>query len=159
MAVDLDDRDRDARILLAAPLARADLLAHFARQLVQRDEVAWDARAEAVVARRTLRLGELVVDDKPLPEIPAGAPRPPRSSKGCARSAPPRCRGTTTAATSRRAASSCARSDAPISAAWPDFSDGALHRDLAWLEPFLDGVTRRSHLDARAADRRRCARA
>ena len=30
VAVDLDDRERDARILLAAPLARADLLEHFA---------------------------------------------------------------------------------------------------------------------------------
>ena len=67
MALELDDRDRDARILLAAPLARADLLSEFETQLVQRDEVTWDARAEAVIARRTLRLDELVVDDKPLP--------------------------------------------------------------------------------------------
>ena len=29
---------------------------------------------------------------------------------------------------------------------WPDFSDAALMQDLAWLEPFLAGVTRRAHL-------------
>ena len=29
---------------------------------------------------------------------------------------------------------------------WPDFSQESLARDLAWLEPFLDGITRRSQL-------------
>src|SRR6185295_10287366 len=73
VAVDVDDRERDARILLAAPLAREDLLEHFAAQLVDREEVVWDARAEAVLARRTVRLGELVIDDKPLADIPPDA--------------------------------------------------------------------------------------
>ncbi len=73
VAVDVDDRDRDARILLAAPLAREDLLEHFAAQLVEREEVVWDARAEAVLARRTVRLGELVIEDKPLAQIPPEA--------------------------------------------------------------------------------------
>ena len=29
---------------------------------------------------------------------------------------------------------------------WPDFSESALLASFAWLEPFLAGVTRRSHL-------------
>jgi ATP-dependent helicase HrpB len=29
---------------------------------------------------------------------------------------------------------------------WPSFTKEALAQDLSWLEPFLDGVTRRSHL-------------
>src|SRR5262249_5734336 len=37
VAVDVDDRERDARILLAAPLAREDLLEHFAARLVERE--------------------------------------------------------------------------------------------------------------------------
>ena len=45
VAVDVDDRERDARILLAAPLAREDLIEHFAAQLVEREEVVWDARS------------------------------------------------------------------------------------------------------------------
>ena len=77
VAVDLDDRDREARILLAAPLERADLFAHFGDALVEREEVAWDARAEAVIARRVVRFGELVLDEKPVqdvsPEAAAGA--------------------------------------------------------------------------------------
>ncbi len=37
------------------------------------NEIVWDARTEAVVARRTVRFGELVLDEKPLAELPAGA--------------------------------------------------------------------------------------
>ena len=29
---------------------------------------------------------------------------------------------------------------------WPDFSNDALMRDLAWLEPFIAGCSRRAHL-------------
>src|SRR5205085_6797119 len=29
---------------------------------------------------------------------------------------------------------------------WPDFSEAALFADLSWLEPFLTGLTRRTHL-------------
>ena len=38
------------------------------------------------------------------------------------------------------------RASAGDSGDWPDFSDAALIRDLAWLEPFLVGVARRAHL-------------
>ena len=51
-----------------------------------------------------------------------------------------------TRAISSRVANSCASSGATISAHWPDVSKESLAQDLAWLEPFLDGVTRRSHL-------------
>jgi ATP-dependent helicase HrpB len=55
VAVDLDDRERDAQIRLAAPLSKADLLEYFAPQLRRVDELAWDARTEAVAARRVIR--------------------------------------------------------------------------------------------------------
>ena len=45
-----------------------------------------------------------------------------------------------------RAANSCAGSLATIWRDWPDIRREALTRDLAWLEPFLDGITRRSQL-------------
>ena len=41
---------------------------------------------------------------------------------------------------------------------WPDFSPAALAADLAWLEPYFDGVTRRAHF-ARIPLARRAARA
>jgi ATP-dependent helicase HrpB len=159
VAVDVDDRERDARILLAAPLAREDLLEHFAAQLVEREEVVWDARAEAVLARRTVRLGELVIDDKPLENVPAEAaaaalldglralgadalPWDDDSRDLVARAEFVRGLKSTKDGDGERA-------DAQprgVDDVWPDFSTDALMSDLAWLEPFLAGATRRTHL-------------
>jgi ATP-dependent helicase HrpB len=160
VAVDVDDRERDARILLAAPLAREDLLDHFASHLVEREEVAWDARAEAVLARRTVRLGELVIDDKPLENVPAEAaaaalleglralgadalPWDDESRDLVARGEFVRGLNSAKADADGERAGGEARTTADE---WPDFSTGALMRDLAWLEPFLAGATRRAHL-------------
>jgi ATP-dependent helicase HrpB len=147
VAVDVDDRDRDARILLAAPLERADLLEHFAAQLVERAEVAWDARAEAVVARRTVRLGELVLDDKPLTEVPPEAASAAllEGLRALGAGALPwddESRDLVARIEFVRAL----RGGESAAPQWPDTSDDALLRDLAWLEPFLTGVTRRAHL-------------
>jgi ATP-dependent helicase HrpB len=145
VAVELDDRDRDARILLAAPLARADLLEEFADRLVKRDEVTWDARTEAVVARRTLKLDELVVDDKPLPEIPAEAAAAAFAEglRTLGADGLPWDDDSRDFAARVEFVRALKRSDV---ADWPDFSEAALLANLAWLEPFLVGVTRRSHL-------------
>src|SRR5690606_27920390 len=75
VAVDVDDRDRDARILLAAPLARSDFETHFADAVERVDAVEWSAREQAVIARRRVRYGAIVLDEKPLPQIPAEAVR------------------------------------------------------------------------------------
>jgi len=149
VAVDVDDRERDARILLAAPLRRADLFEHFASQLVEREEIAWDARAEAVVARRTVRLGELVLEDKPLTEIPPAA-------AGAALLDGLRALGAAALPWDDESRDLIARSEfvrelkrasgARDADEWPDFSAEVLMRDLAWLEPFIAGATRRAHL-------------
>ena len=75
VAVDLDDREREARIQLAAPLAKADLLEYFRRAArCAADELAWDERtASASIARRVIRLGELLLEEKPLHDIPRDA--------------------------------------------------------------------------------------
>src|SRR5207253_2198533 len=75
VAVDLDDRERDARILLAAPLERRDLTEHFAERLRWRESVHWSAREQAVIAQRTLELDALTLEEKPLAEVPAEAAR------------------------------------------------------------------------------------
>jgi ATP-dependent helicase HrpB len=159
VAVDVDDRERDARILLAAPLAREDLLEHFAAQLVEREDVLWDARAEAVLARRTVRLGELVIDDKPLAEVPSEAATAALLDglRALGIEALPwddESRDLVARVEFARGLQS-ARGDGGEQAEdrdrrgadeWPDFSTEALLRDLAWLEPFLAGATRRAHL-------------
>lgn len=75
VAVDLDDRERDARILLAAPLTRDDLEVHFADRLERGESVEWNSREQAVLARRVLRLGAITLEDKPLQDVPVDAAR------------------------------------------------------------------------------------
>ena len=69
VAVDLDDRERDARILLAAPLrsrGHREASGRSARRAAK--SVAWDSREQAVVARSVLRLDALMLEEKPLRE-------------------------------------------------------------------------------------------
>ena len=60
----VDARDAEGRIFLAAPLDAASLPA------TERDVVAWDAAKGAIVARHERRVGELVIDSKPIASIP-----------------------------------------------------------------------------------------
>ena len=146
VAIDVDDRERDARILLAAPLDRADLLAHFGSELVREDEVAWDPRTEAVLARRTLRLGELVIEEKPLTEIPpdAAAAAFLQGLRSLGLAALPWSDDARDLAARSEFVRRLSRTDL---GRWPDLSSDALARDFGWLEPFVAGLTRRSHLD------------
>jgi ATP-dependent helicase HrpB len=144
VAVELDDREREAQIQLAAPLARADLLEHFAPELAAQDEVAWDPRTEAVVARRTVRFGELVLDEKPLAEPPPGAANAALLAglRSLGLEALPWDDDSRTFAARCEFVRKLGRGDV---GEWPDFSAQALAADVTWLEPYLDGVTRRAH--------------
>jgi ATP-dependent helicase HrpB len=146
VAVELDDRDRDAQILLAAPLARADLFEHFAADIVRRDEVSWDARSEAVLARRTLRFGELVLEEKPLPEIPAEAAAAAfvEGLRALGAAALPWTDESRDFAARCEFVRALGRTDLGD---WPDSSEEALARDLSWLAPYVQGLTRVSQLE------------
>jgi len=148
VAVDLDDREREARIFLAAPLSRADLEAHFPDQLVRREEVFWDTRTEAVVARRALAFGELVLEEQVLT---SAAPEATKAAfLGGLRSLGSEALPWTDEARDFVARCEFLRKlgiEPGEGGAWPDFSPEVLIADLAWLEPWLDGVTRRSHLE------------
>ena len=61
---------------LAIPLDKQQLLDHFADQLVRADELVWDERTESVNARRVIRCGELLVEEKPLADVPRAARAP-----------------------------------------------------------------------------------
>ncbi len=145
VALDLDDREREARIQLAAPLDKDDLLEHFASRIVRRDELAWDERSEAVTARRVIRLDELVIEEKPLNDVP-------RDASAAAMLDGIRSMGLDALPWDDESRNFVARSefarklDRKDVADWPDLSREALARDLAWLEPFLEGATRRSQL-------------
>jgi ATP-dependent helicase HrpB len=145
VAVDLDDREREARIQLAAPLPKAELLEFFANQLRRTDELVWDERTEAVIARRVIRLDELLIEEKPLNEVP-------RAASAAAMLDGVRSLGLDALPWDEESRDFLARGEFVRGlgrtdlGAWPDSSRAALAGDLAWLEPFLDGITRRSQL-------------
>jgi ATP-dependent helicase HrpB len=146
VAVDLDDRDRDARILLAAPLARSDLIQHFADRIVSATAIEWNSREEAVIARRIVRLDALVLEERPLDPVPAEAAR-------SAMLAGVRELGLAALPWEREARDLQARMEFVRGLAredlrqWPAVDDAALLRSVdTWLSPWLDGITRRDHL-------------
>lgn len=145
VAVDLDDRERDARIRLAAPLNRAQLDEHFAARLVRSDSVEWNAREQAVLARRVLRLDSLVLEESTLPQVPREQARAAmlqgigQLGIGSLPWSPEARDLQARVAFVRRLGSDFER--------WPDLADAALAESVGdWLAPWLDGITRREHL-------------
>lgn len=145
VAVDLDDRERDARIRLAAPLSREDIQELMASRLERADSVAWNAREEAVLARRVLRLDGLVLEESALPEVPREEARAAmlEGMRQLGIGALPWSRE----ARDLQARVAFVRGLGGGAERWPDLSDAALAASLdEWLAPWLDGVTRREHL-------------
>jgi len=131
-------------IYLAASVRAETLVRHFASHIRKDEEVRWDADQQAVVARRLERLGALVLDESPLraadPDLLRAA-----MLDGI------RLLGIAALPWSEEARALQAR---VLSMGqwfpeerWPDFSDAVLAENLvAWLGPYLNGITRRSHL-------------
>ncbi|MBF0167135.1 MAG: ATP-dependent helicase HrpB [Alphaproteobacteria bacterium] len=140
----LDGAGADGRIFLAAPLALAELEQAFEREMEESAFVEWDAREEAVKARRQKRLGQLVLSDKPLPD-------PEPSLVVAALIEGIRRMGLVVLPWSKEA--SRFRSRLRFIARhrpgedWPDASDEGLLGNLEnWLAPYLAGMTRRPEL-------------
>jgi ATP-dependent helicase HrpB len=156
VAVDLDDRERDARILLAAPLAREEIEEHLSDRLERGDSVEWNSREQAVLARRVVRLDAITLEEKPLHDVPAEAARA-AMLQGVrelgievlpwtrdARDLQARMEFVRLSGDGARERPPAAASD---DAEWPDVSDATLAATTdVWLAPWLDGVTRRDHL-------------
>ena len=158
VAAELDGAEREARIYLAAPVALDDLERHFAAQIETVSEITWDARAQAIRARRERRLGAVVLEagdiGDPDPQAMQSAllaglrqiglealPWTPDLRQWQAR-----------VALMRRFA-------VPAPDPWPDLSDGALLETLdQWAPQWLVGASRREHL-APHGSRQRTARA
>ena len=144
VAVDLDDRERDARILLAAPLTRDDIETHFADRIERIESVEWSSREQAVIARRVVRLDSLTLEEQPLPEVPTEAART-AMLQGI------RELGIAALPWTREARDLQARIEfvrrAMPDVAWPAVDDTSLGASFdTWLAPWLDGVTRQAHL-------------
>ena len=149
VAVDLDDSERDARILLAAPLERRELTAHFAERIRRLQIVEWNSREQAVIARQRLMLDAIVLEDKPLVPVPADAARAAMLA-GVVElgiDALPWDRDSRDLQARIEFVRLSAGDTSGAGAAWPAASDEALTQNLqAWLAPWLEGITRREHL-------------
>jgi len=152
VAVDLDDRERDARILLAAPLTRSEIEAHLPERLRRAESVEWSSREQAVIARRTVQLDSIVLEEKPLPEIPVEAARAAMlvgirelgiEALNWTREA----RDLQARIEFVRKLHGSDRSEGKAGNPWPAVSDVDLAVTVeTWLAPWLDNVTRKEHI-------------
>ncbi len=141
---EVDGVGTEVRIFLAEPLAEADLRAAFADVLTKGTEIGWDDRQETVVARTSLRLGAITLEERPL------SPGPDVLVAGMLEGI--RRLGLSSlpwneASLAIRARAEWLRTRGLVDAEWPDLSDATLLSALeTWLGPFLSGMSRRAHL-------------
>ncbi|HEX6015084.1 MAG TPA: ATP-dependent helicase HrpB, partial [Geminicoccaceae bacterium] len=140
---ELDDAGAEARVRLAAALSFGHVEAHHGDRFEAAEEVRFDPREDAVVARRVVRLGALAVKERPLaepdPAAVAGALCGAVRAQGLARLP------WTGAARQLQARVALVRRDDP--GGWPNLGDAALLAGLEeWLAPRLAGRRRMADL-------------
>jgi len=140
---DLEIAGTEARIRMAAPIERAVLEARFPERLHREEGAAFDARTGAVLARRRLRFGPLVLEEAPLPQADPAAMAAALAEAVAQRGL--RDLPWSDAARQTRARIGWMRQ--VEGDAWPNLSDEALIVSvLDWLAPHLSGLTRLQEL-------------
>lgn len=146
VAAELDAGEQEARIYLAASISQLQIEQEFKVDCCSTDEVYWDARTQAVLARRRKKLFELTLQESAIP-IPAEA-------GGTAIIEGIRALGLDCLPWDRDTRNWQARvqllrrHELPETRDWPDVSDAALLVRLEeWLAPLLSGITRRDQLN------------
>ena len=154
VAAELDGAEREARIFLAAPLRLKDLQEHFSAQILERADIFWDEREQAVSARRERRLGALLLESADLREPDSSAVQKAAlcglREMGIARLPwTPELRQWQARVLLMR------QHAVPAPQPWPDLSDAALAEGLEeWAPPWIAAMTRREHfarIDLRGA--------
>jgi ATP-dependent helicase HrpB len=128
---------------MAAPLERAILEARFPERLRREEGAAFDARTGAVLARRRLRFGPLVLEEAPLPQADPAAIAAALAAAVAERGL--RDLPWNDAARQTRARIGWMRQ--VEGASWPDLTDEVLISSVGdWLVPHLAGLTRLQEL-------------
>lgn len=147
------------RVRLAAAISESEVREAHGQRITSGPAVHWDAQAEAVVAEQQTRLGAIVLGSKPLRA--SDADDAAKAAIASAMIEGIRSIGLHALPWTDAAREWCQRvlslrhwqpdgwADAQaVLRAWPDVSDDALLNNLAdWLGPYLEGISRRSHLD------------
>ena len=144
VAAVLDGKLPEGRVLLAAPLERADVEQGFASQVRVEQAAEWDARTRSVRARRRRTLGALVLEDVSLSEPDAESSL--AVLLAVIRDAGISCLPWREHATQLRERLRFAATLEP--SRWPDVSHEALLDTLdQWLAPALSGIRRWSEVE------------
>ena len=145
VAAELDGAEREARIFLAAPVTLADLEKHFAAQIIERADISWDDREQAIRARRERKIGALVLATAEMRE-------PDPQSMHEAALVGLRQLGLDSLPWSQDLRQWQARvmlmhaHDVASPDPWPDLSSAALAQTLdEWASPWIAGFSRREH--------------
>ncbi|KQO04321.1 ATP-dependent helicase HrpB [Paenibacillus sp. Leaf72] len=144
VAAELDDAGTESRIRLAAELTEGELASAARDQIRQERIVEWDASAQAVRARERVRLGALLLQEKPLP-------KPDAELVAAALAQGVQQEGLALLPMSKQAAQLLARMRLMrhYDSSWPDVSDEGLlsTSSLAeWLLPHIQGMKNKSDL-------------
>jgi ATP-dependent helicase HrpB len=146
VAAALDDRDREARIDLAAALSLAALERELAARITVEESFGWDPDLAAVLWRRVRRFDSLILEEQTRPPA-AGSQTTAAMLAGIRElglDALPWDRESRTLQARMEFVRRLARGDL---AAWPASDDAALAAALdQWLPDWLTGITRREHL-------------
>lgn len=136
VAVELDDKGADSRILLAAPVAPEDVREHFRKHIENEQVVAWDSKARRVSARVREKLGAILLKDEPLSEPDPGEVLSALLD-GIRQEGLDLLPWSNASRRLRQRLAFMYRLDP----SWPDVSDAGLMRNLGeWLGPFLPGM-------------------
>ena len=134
-----------SRIILVAPITLDEIEARFAHQIEDRDTVTFDAASASLRARRSRRLGALVLSEQ-VKAIEPGADSARLLAEGIAALGVGKLPWSKAPLQLRDRVKFLRRSEGEE---WPDLSDDALSRTAAeWLAPFLGGKTALSQIGA-----------
>jgi ATP-dependent helicase HrpB len=145
VVAELAGRAADSRILLAAPIALAEIEAEFAARIEVRDEIAFDTATASLRARKSRRLGAIVLAEQALPVEP-GADAASVLAEGILRLGLDRLQWSKPLRQWRDRAMFLRRAEGD---GWPDLSDAALAATApAWLHAALADKTALAQLGA-----------
>ena len=150
------------RVYLAAPVALPDVLRLYGENTLFEEDVSWDGRNEAVVARSVRRLGALIVEEKLLPLSSERSGRMKRALLEGIISLGLDCLPWTEDLRQLQARVFLLRGLERVEDggenSWPDLSDAALPAGLevglsgepetTWLSPWLERISRRAQFSA-----------
>jgi ATP-dependent helicase HrpB len=142
----LDDREREARIHLAAPLTRSALEAALGEHIEVVERIEWNDRERAVVAVGERRLGSLSIESAALAE-----PDPQRVTatliSGIRKESLDVLPWNAELRNWQARVQFVRALPAQAGTGWPDVSDQSLLASLeSWLAPWLGGMSRIAHL-------------